>query len=99
MKKHIETTPNAYGFGHDWTLVVDYKSFGKVNRKRFFLGQDAKFCSRVLGLHPRDVVRAIGSNDMTSPKTRKRLANFIYRNLDLDFKKVRTLETWEVCSE
>lgn len=99
MKKHLETTPNAYGFGHDWTLVVDMKNFGQVNRKRFFLGQDAKFCSRVLGMQPRDIVKAIGSNDLTSPATRVKLANFIYKRLELNHKKVRTLETWEVCAQ
>jgi len=99
MKKHIETTPNAYGFGHDWTLVVDFKSFGVVSRKRFFLGQDSKFCSRVLGVNPRQIQNVIGTNDLSVHSNRVKLANYIYRSLELNHKKVRTLEVWEICAQ
>lgn len=55
MKKHarartqfdLDVTPNAYGFGHDWTLV---KKTGK-KKSRYWLGQDAKVTSRMLGMN------------------------------------------------
>jgi hypothetical protein len=50
-------------------------------------------------MQAKDVVRVIGSNDLTSPKTRVKLANFIYKKLELNHKKVRTLETWEVSAQ
>ena len=42
----IESLPNRYGFGRDWTLVVKH---GKTSRK-FWLGQDAKVFSRIIGI-------------------------------------------------
>ncbi len=42
----IETYPNAYGFGRDYTLIISYN--GK--ERRFWLGQDAKVFSRILGI-------------------------------------------------
>ena len=40
-------SPNAYGFGQNWTLVL--KKGGKTV-KRFWLGQDMKVVSRLLGM-------------------------------------------------
>jgi hypothetical protein len=99
MKKYIETRPNPYGFGHDWTLVVDYKDYGTNKQKRFFLGQDVKFCKRVLGRDPKDVVKVIGSNDLSRPSSRRKLANFIYKELSIDYKEVRRLQPWEIAAE
>ena len=39
-------TKNAFGFGHDWTLIL--KKGEKV--KKFWLGQDVKVVSRILGM-------------------------------------------------
>lgn len=91
MNAIINSTPNGYGFGHDWTLVV--------NGKSFYLGQDAKFCSRVLGMTGRDVVNAIGDNDLTKKKTRTALANFIMDRLCLSENIVESLEPWELCCQ
>lgn len=81
-----------YGFAHYWTLVV--------GKKEFYLGQDVKFCNRVLNMLPRDVVKAIGDNNIDDPKTNKKLARFIVQTLkeehSIDFKK---LQTWELCAE
>lgn len=81
-----------YGFAHYWTLVV--------GKKEFYLGQDVKFCNRVLNMLPRDVVKAIGDNNIDDPKTNKKLAKFIVQTLkeehSIDFKK---LQTWELCAE
>jgi hypothetical protein len=38
--------PNAYGFGHDWTLVLSKNG----EQKHFWLGQDVKVISRILGM-------------------------------------------------
>lgn len=85
----IETTPNAYGFGHDWTLVVKKKSF--------YLGQDVKFCQRVLGMSPSYVAENIGTNDLRSDSARRKLAKFIVQSLGIDdFSKV---EPWELCCQ
>lgn len=99
MKKHLETVPNPYGFGQDWSLVVEYKDYAKTKQKRFFLGQDVKFCKRVLGMEPSHVVECIGSRDLSRPTTRKKLANFIYKSLNMDFKEVRRLQPWELSAQ
>lgn len=39
-------SPGAYGFGHNWTLVLKRGT----QTKRFWLGQDVKVVSRVLGM-------------------------------------------------
>lgn len=43
----LTAIPNAYGFGSDWNLVL--KNESKVI-KTFWLGQDVKVVSRILGL-------------------------------------------------
>lgn len=90
-KKTIEVTRGAYGFGHDWTLVA----YGK----KFYLGQDAKFCSRVLGMSPAYIVQQIGSNDLRDEKVLRRLAKFICYELQLDSKTAKTLQPWELCAQ
>jgi hypothetical protein len=51
----LDTTPNGYGFGHDWTLVVTYAG----QTQRFWLGQDAKVCYRLLGMNGRELADAL----------------------------------------
>lgn len=81
-----------YGFAHYWTLIY--------HNKRYYLGQDVKFCNRILQMHPRDVVRSIGDNDLSNEKTNKKLARFIVQTLksqySIDFKN---LQPWELCAE
>lgn len=83
---------STYGFDHNWTLVVKDKSF--------YLGQDVKFCSRVLGMEPRDVVRAIGTGEIDKgTKGNKALAKFICKTLGLNTKTLNKLNNWELCAQ
>jgi hypothetical protein len=91
MKPIIVVTPNGYGFGHDWSLVVKGRSF--------YLGQDAKFCQRVLGMRGSEVADAIGSNDLSKDTTRRRLAAFIIQSLGLDQEQIESLQSWELCCQ
>lgn len=78
-------------FGHNWTL--------EYNKQQFFLGQDVKFCSRVLGLEPRDVVREIGTDEIDNDtKGNRKLARFIVARLGLTKKNVKLLNAWELCA-
>lgn len=81
-----------YGFAHYWTLIY--------RNKRYYLGQDVKFCNRVLQMHPSDVVRSIGDNNLSNEKTNNKLARFIVQTLksqySIDFKN---LQPWELCAE
>jgi len=54
----IESVPNRYGFGRDYTLILTEVTPDKrvVNERRFWLGQDAKVFSRMLGMDIRDAV-------------------------------------------
>lgn len=87
----IETTPNAYGFGHDWTLVV--------RKKSFYLGQDVKFCQRVLGMSPSYVAENIGTNDLSTATARRKLASFIVQSLGMDAEQLDDLQPWELCCQ
>jgi len=89
MKMIIETTPNAYGFGHDWTLVAGNKSF--------YLGQDVKFCQRVLGMPPSYVAENIGTNDLSTSTARRKLAAFIVQSLGID--DFSNIQSWELCCQ
>lgn len=96
IKGQVVTTQGNYGFGHDWNLIVTNDE-GK--RKNFYLGQDGKFCNRVLGMTPRYVVEQIGSNDLGNVETLKKLGNFIIETLGLTEEKVFNLESWELCCQ
>jgi len=92
MKAKIEISNGSYGFGHTWTLVIN-------ESKSFYLGQDVKFCSRVLGLSGSYIVDQIGSNDIQDPKVNKRLAKFIINHLGLTANKLNKLQSWELSAE
>ena len=91
MKPIIETHPNAYGFGHDWTL----NAFGRT----FYLGQDVKFCRRVLGMTGGQVASQIGTNDLRGEEARENLAAFILEMFDLDETSIQNLQSWELCAQ
>ena len=87
----IKITQGDYGFGHNWTLNY----YGKD----FYLGQDVKFCSRVLGLSPRQVKSDIGSDNLMLISTRKKLAKFIINELGITRKNIKNIKPWELCSQ
>lgn len=86
----ISITSN-YGFDHNWTLTC----FGRS----FYLGQDVKFCSRVLGMEPSSVVNAIGTNRVDTPKGSEKLAKFICKKLGITKSNVNKLESWDLCAQ
>jgi hypothetical protein len=96
MKAIILIERGSYGFGHNWSLVLT-KSNG--TSKSFYLGQDVKFCNRVLGMEPRYIVEQIGSGNITEPSINTRLANFIIYSLDTTKKELFNLEAWSLCAE
>lgn len=79
-------------FGRNWTL--------EYNRKQFFLGQDVKFCNRVLGIGPRVIIDAIGTAEIDNNTIgNKKLAKFIVKELGLTRQNVKQLNTWELCAQ
>jgi hypothetical protein len=93
----VVDTYNGYGFPvHNWNLIVETHH----GVKNFFLGQDVKFCSRVLGMSPRYIVEQIGSNDFGNEETLEKLGNFICETLGLtEDEQVSELEPWELCCQ
>lgn len=85
----VKVESGSYGFYHTWTLEV----YGK----QYYLGQDVKFCSRVLGMTPSEVVYAIGTNRLDTDKGAKALARFIVKELEIT--KSSKIQPWELCSE
>jgi hypothetical protein len=82
-------TRGAYGFGRDWTL----EAYGR----KYYLGQDAKFCSRVLGISPSTVVTRIGSAEIETPAVNNRLARLICEELGVT--RSSKLEPWALCAQ
>ena len=95
MKAELEFSDGSYSFAKVWTLNLSTKAM----KKSFFLGQDVKFCIRVLNMEPSAVVDAIGSGDLRSQAVRNKLAKFIVRELGLTARKVKYLEPWALCAE
>ena len=94
MKAQIKIN-SSYGFDHNWTLEVTTNE----GIKTFYLGQDVKFCKRVLGVEPSYIVQQIGSGDLTEPKVNSRLANFIIKSLGLSSKQLNELRSWDLLAE
>ena len=93
----VTFTEDYYGgfVVHNWTLNITTKS----GVKNFYLGQDVKFCSRVLGMNPSYIVEQIGGSDLRIPKVQKSLGKFIVKTLELTEKKVDSLQPWELCCQ
>ena len=96
IQGQVTFTEGNYGFGHDWNLIV---TNDKGDRKNFYLGQDSKFCNRVLGMTPRYVVEQIGDNDLRNVEVQKKLGNFIIETLELTEEQVFNLQSWELCCQ
>ncbi len=95
MNAEIKIGSN-YGFDRNWTLVV---STAKKS-KSFYLGQDVKFCNRVLGMEPSYIVKQIGTATIgEGTRGNKRLAKFICNELGLNGKNIDKIEAWGLCAE
>lgn len=85
-------TQGDYGFSYNWTL--------EYNKKQFYLGQDVKFCNRVLGITPSYVASYIGTNVIDEGTIgNKKLARFIVKELGLTKSNTKDLNTWELCAQ
>lgn len=96
MKAFIQIDRGSYGFGHTWSLVLTKRN---GTSKSFYLGQDVKFCSRVLGMSPRYIVEQIGSGNITERNVNNRLANFIIKSLGFNKTELFKLEPWAISAE
>jgi hypothetical protein len=95
MKAIIQITSN-YGFDHNWTLHMEIKG----ERKSFYLGQDVKFCNRILQMTPSQVIEAIGTSDIQSAEGNRALVKFIISTLrKRHLINFNNLEPWELCAE
>ncbi len=95
MKAEIRIT-SSYGFDHNWTLVLKTTKKTKI----FYLGQDVKFCQRVLGINTSDVIEAIGTRNIDEGTIgNKKLADFICNELNLNGRNMTNFEGWSFCCQ
>jgi hypothetical protein len=95
MKAHILISSN-YGFDHNWTLVISTTK----KTKSFYLGQDVKFCDRVLGMSASYVVSQIGTREIAKgTKGNTKLAKFICNELGLNGRNIDKIESWGLCCQ
>ena len=78
---------DGYGFGHNWIL----QCYGK----EFWLGQDSKFCGRVLGLRPAEVVAEIGTDQIETVCGNNKLAKFICKKLKINRSNAGQFNSWD----
>jgi hypothetical protein len=95
MKAEIQIS-SSYGFDHNWTLVVSTAK----KTKSFFLGQDVKFCSRVLGMEPSYIIQQIGTREIDNGTPgNKKLAKFILNELGLNGRNIDKVKPWGLCAQ
>lgn len=95
MTSKINITRGEYGFGHNWTLEI---STPKVT-KQLYLGQDIKFCNRVLNMAPRYIIDRIGTAEIDNgTKGNTLLAKFICKELGINGWNFKRLKEWELCA-
>jgi hypothetical protein len=94
MKSTIEIT-SSYGFDHNWTLVCSTPK----TTKSFYLGQDVKFCNRVLGISPAQLVREIGTNRLDTATGREKLAKYICATLGINGHTIKSTQPWSLCAQ
>lgn len=87
----IILSAGPYGFGRTWEL----KAYGK----KFYLGQDAKVCSRLLGLDPSQVIKLIGGNNISDDQINNNLAVLIINTVGLDAENIQDLEAWALACD
>jgi len=89
---------------YDWTLVLPFSEHGEA--QEFYLGQDAKFLSRGLGMNGtyfRNLVcdRLDQEHALIDPRlleVREAMAEEIIEQLGGE-KQVRSAEPWELCAQ
>lgn len=97
MKCWIQTTP--YYFGTDvWHLCVEFGG-KKGYLKMFYLGQDVKYCYRIMGGTLTEVLKETRIKKIETHKERVKLGNFIIRTLGLTSKDLKEIETWDLACE
>ena len=95
MNAEIKISSN-YGFDHNWTLVVSTPT----KTKSFYLGQDVKFCNRVLEMEPSYVIQQIGTSEVDEGTLgNKKLAKFICKKLGLNGRNIDKIEPWSLCAQ
>ncbi len=92
IESKVTFTPDGYGIGYNWNLEVTTHE----KTTSFFLGQDVKFCRRVLGMEPSYVVSQIGDNDLRKESTQKKLGDIIIHTLGLGEMELNELQPWEL---
>ena len=95
MKAIVKISNGSYGFGHDWTLEVSTTT----TTKNFYLGQDSKFCNRVLNMTPRYVIACIGTDRLDTDSGCKKLAKFICKELKINGHNFKKLQAWDLCCQ
>jgi hypothetical protein len=95
MKASIKIS-SSYGFDHNWTLVIETSK----KAYSFYLGQDVKFCSRVLGMDTSYIVRKIGTREISEGQNgNEKLARFICKELQVNGRNASKFETWAFCAQ
>lgn len=95
MKAEIKIT-SQYGFAYYWELIVSTPK----KTKSFYLGQDVKFCNRVLGMEPSYIISQIGTREIDNgTKGNKKLAKFICQQLEINGRNIDKIESWSLCAE
>jgi hypothetical protein len=94
MNIELKVSSN-YGFEHSWTLVVE----ARKRSSSFYLGQDVKFCNRVLGMSPRQVINETKIKDLRTQENLNSLAKWIAKQIGVNGNNHSKFNAWDFCAE
>lgn len=98
MKAGMKVTVinSQHYFGRTWQLKVSTPKKEKV----FYLGQDVKVCSRLLGMSPREVISEIGTDNIENgTEGADKLGRLIAERLGLTGRNMDKVEPWGLAVE
>lgn len=96
MKSQVLIQRGDYGFGHNWTLKCETPKITKT----FWLGQDVKFCHRVLGMDTDYVASCIRTRNISEGTIgNRKLARFICRELNLNGNNIKRMNGWDLACQ
>jgi len=100
----LTVSPNGYGFGQDWTLIISQVAAGQIQKvRRFWLGQDAKVCARIMGQRISDVRPYRIVRHINKPATLAIKANIVNQVIDAyggDSERLfKEAQDWDLAAE
>ena len=98
IKAYIRSTPNGYGFGRDWTFVIEKDGIPRT----FWLGQAEKYCQRMYGVRSHELLQQNDGEYNDSEKLAWFIIDQLHQEMESDeiaMAIYHKAESWELSCE